>query len=589
MAELVVAGPEPMQRKRIPLRNGQIVRLGRAPRNGEAIPWDGLISREHAELCLDGGKLKVRRLDTARNPIYFHEMESTDFEVASGDQFRIGHTYFSLSAIELDDSESPSQLEEHSYGPGELNQFKFRNADLRLEVLSKLPRLLAKSGSDEELATQLVKLVLEAIPHVDGAAVAFFKEFTAPGSTPQMICSSSREGTPFSPSRRLIMAALERNQSKLHLWHDAEESDPQYTVSGNLDWAFCTPIKQQACRGWCLYCSGKIAVSIGSGQFLTEDDLKGDLRFAELLADFIGASKQVRYLEFQHAGLAPFLPPAVMEELRGKDRDTVLKPKETDITVLFCDVRGFSRKAELAEQNLKELLDRVSDALRVMTVSIVKYDGVIADFQGDAALGFWGWPKAQPEGPLLAARAALEIQAEFEKARNQSGHSLADFRVGIGIAHGRAIAGKIGNEEQIKVGAFGPVVNLGARLEGMTKQLRAPILMDEATAKHVREFLHQSQGRCRRLGKVRPVGMSTNLMVTELLPPEGVGTISDATVADYEDAVDAVVDGRWNEAIELLDRLPVEDRAKDFLMIFIAINQYEPPEDWDGVVRLISK
>ena len=589
MAELVVAGPEPMQRKRIPLPDGQVVRLGRAPRNGWAIPWDGLISREHAELCLTNGRLRVRRLETARNPIYYEEIENSDFEVRAGDQFRIGHTSFSLAAVEFDDSEGPSGLQEHSYGPGDLNEFKFRNADLRLEVLAKLPRLMAKSGNDEELATQLVKLVLEALPHADAAAVVYYEQHPTPDSTPHMIRWDCREGTGFAPSKRLVMSALERNQGKLHLWTDAEESDPQYTISGNLDWAFCMPIKQQSCRGWCLYCSGKIAVTVGSGQFLTEDDLKGDLRFAELLADFIGSIKQVRFFENQTARLGQFLPPAVMQELREGDHEEVLQPKETDITVLFCDVRGFSRKAELAQQNLTELLGRVSAALRVMTVAINKYEGVIADFQGDAALGFWGWPNPQPDGPLLAARAAMDIQSEFEKARQEPGNPLADFRVGIGIAHGRAIAGQIGNEEQSKVGAFGPVVNLGARLEGMTKQLHAPILMDEATAKHVSEEMDSDEVRCRRLGKVRPVGMTTNLMVTELLPPEGPGTISNQTIIDYQAAVDAVVDSRWQEAIEILDRLPVEDRAKDFLMIFIAINQYEPPEDWDGVVRLMSK
>ena len=81
----------------------------------------------------------------------------------------------------------------------------------------------------------------------------------------------------------------------------------------------------------------------------------------------------------------------------------------------------------------------------------------------------------------------MQIQQEFQKARNTPGHSLSGFQVGIGVAHGRAIAGKIGTTEQIKVGAFGPTVNLGARLESLTKTLNASILMDEATAEYVRE------------------------------------------------------------------------------------------------------
>ena len=81
MAELVVSGPEPMQRWRRPIPPGDVVCLGRAPRSGWAVPWDALISREHAELQMVSGQLRVRRLDSARNPIYHQDSESTDFLV----------------------------------------------------------------------------------------------------------------------------------------------------------------------------------------------------------------------------------------------------------------------------------------------------------------------------------------------------------------------------------------------------------------------------------------------------------------------------------------------------------------------------
>ena len=208
-----------------------------------------------------------------------------------------------------------------------------------------------------------------------------------------------------------------------------------------------------------------------------------------MITEFMGAIRQVRVLEQRQAGLGQFFSPAVMEQLKGDTTGHALDPKESDISVLFCDVRGFSRKSEKAEENLHELLARVSEALGVMTCGIIKYDGVIADFQGDAALGFWGWPKAKENDPRLACCAALDIQAAFLHATTDEGNSLKGFKVGIGIASGRAIAGKIGTDEQIKVGAFGPVVNLGARLESMTKQLRTSILIDELTAERARETL----------------------------------------------------------------------------------------------------
>ncbi|HEY2249722.1 MAG TPA: adenylate/guanylate cyclase domain-containing protein, partial [Planctomycetaceae bacterium] len=321
-----------------------------------------------------------------------------------------------------------------------------------------------------------------------------------------------------------------------------------------------------------------------------EEDLKGDVRFVELLAQFVGAARQIRRLEQQQAGLSQFFSPTVMETLTGDKAHTLLEPRECDITVLFCDVRGFSRRAELAQHSLHELLGRVSNALGVMTRGIVLHEGVIADFQGDSALAFWGWPVPPDEGPADACRAALCIHSGFRQATGSPDHALADFRVGIGIAHGRAIAGKIGSAEQAKVGVFGPVVNLGSRLEGLTKLFQASILMDESTAAYVRAHLPATEGRCRRLARIKPFGMETVLTITELLPPASPdSTITDAEIATYETALDAVIEGRWPQAFDLLSELPVRDRAKEFLMILLAEHNYQPPADWNGTIVMTGK
>src|SRR5262249_32145654 len=148
------------------------------------------------------------------------------------------------------------------------------------------------------------------------------------------------------------------------------------------------------------------------------------------------------------------------------------------------------------------LLERVSKALGVMTRQILDHGGVVGDFQGDAAMGFWGWPLAQSDTVERAAAAALAIRAEFEKAANLPDHPPADFRVGIGIATGRAVAGKIGTSDHVKVTVFGPVVNLAARLESMTKFVGAPILLDRSTAAALRNRLSPELGRIRRIAKV---------------------------------------------------------------------------------------
>ena len=588
MAELVVSGPEPMQRWRRPIPPGDVVRLGRAPRSGWAVPWDALISREHAELQMVSGQLRVRRLDSARNPIYHQDSESTDFLVTSSESFRIGRTVFQLVSADLE-SDSKSPASERSFHPDELRKVAFQNADQRLEVLAKLPKAIAQTTTDEDLASRVASLVLEAIPTAEAAAVVAFDEFSIEAQPKMIRWDNRNDGMGrFTPSRRLMIKALQLGQGLLHIWVDHDESNPAFTVSGSLDWAFCMPFRGDACRGWCLYVSGQKDCIPGTS--LGEDQLKGDLRFAELISEFIGSIRQVRLLSKQQAGLCQFFSPAVLDALRQTDSEKQLEPQESDITVLFCDVRGFSKKSEQAQQGLRELLDRVSDALGVMTCGIIKYDGVIADFQGDAALGFWGWPAPHEDDRLSACRAALHIQQEFQHALHDSRHTLAGFQVGIGVAHGRAIAGKIGTKEQIKVGAFGPPVNLGARLEGLTKSLSASILIDEATAEFVRSELPPSEGRLRRIGRFRPAGMSAELMLTQLLPPlDQDATVTDEAIKIYETAWDLFAMGEWRDAFDQLSQLSEQDKVKDYLSLYITQHNGKPPANWNGVIVMQSK
>jgi adenylate cyclase len=295
-------------------------------------------------------------------------------------------------------------------------------------------------------------------------------------------------------------------------------------------------------------------------------------------------------LERQRAGLSQFFSPVVLEALQGVDPEMVLAPRETEVSVLFCDLRGFSRHSERSAEDLLGLLNRVSQALGVTTREIREQGGVLGDFHGDSAMGFWGWPLAQSDTAVRACLAALAIRAAFAETAQRVDDPLADFRVGIGIATGRAVAGKIGTVDQVKVTVFGPVVNLASRLESMTKTLQAPILIDERTAIVVRNQLSPEQARLRRVAIVKPYGLDRTLEVTEILPPLAEDpSISDQNIVDYERALDDLVAGRWPQAFERLHRVPAQDRVKDFLTVFIAQHNRTPPDNWNGVIPLTTK
>ncbi|HUE74825.1 MAG TPA: adenylate/guanylate cyclase domain-containing protein [Pirellulaceae bacterium] len=623
MSDLIAQGADPQDRWRRPLPADVPQVIGRQA-GAWSTPWDERISRRHVEICYQGGKLQVRVLAAARNPVFYRGRKSNDFELKAGEHFVVGGTTFTLADEQVYVSlEVPLPEHERTFTADELRRRPYQRADQRIEVLSRLPDIIGGSSSDSEMFVRLVNLLLSGVPRATAAAIVAVPSSLAAADlnpeprtlNPVSVLHWDRRilsGTEFRPSERLIRRALEAGQSVVHLWSSDKPRGSEYTLSEGVDWAFCVPVPGDDGPGWVLYVTGGLeaeAVAHRSDPELLRDDVK----FTELTAATLSALRASRLLAQRQASLAQFFSPVVMSALEGQDPDEALAPREADVTVLFCDLRGFSRHSERHADHLLELLHRVSEALGVMTRHILAQGGVVGDFHGDSAMGFWGWPIAQSDAVERACRAALAIRAEFAALSSRSrqgsvaGAEAADapavasqappqpphpefgydFRVGIGIASGRAVAGKIGTVDQVKVTVFGPVANLASRLEALTKVLRVPILMDAATADVVRASVAKDVARVRRLAKIKPAGMETPALVSELLPPASeYPQLSDEHLAAFESAVAALDASDWDGALQLLHRVPPDDLAKDFLTVFIAQHNRTPPADWDGVVEI---
>lgn len=593
MAELIAQGEQAADHWRRLLPADRPLVIGRAA--GEwAVPWDPWVSWSHAEVTWTGDRLQVRRLPTARNPLFFRGEEVDTFDVLPGESFAIGTTIFTVS-VEPGSSTPEGRPLAHTLAvnPDELTRVPFRDAPHRLDVLRRLPEVIASAADDADLSVQLVTLLLAGIPRADAIALVAHDQ----GRVTTLYAEARRFGEVFQPSRRLVRESVGRQQrTVLHVWAappqaPAGAENRAFTLQGNLDWAFCTPLRGEG-AGWGVYVAGRLtgdAAATVTGP-LTENDLADDVKFTELAADILSALRHVRRLQRDQARLSQFFSPALQRLLTTAEPEQALQPRETDVTVMFCDLRGFSHTAELESEHLLRLLERVSHALGVMTQNILDNQGVVADFLGDAALGFWGWPLPDPEMILKACLAALGIRRYYAALTAQPGHPLAAFRVGIGVASGQAVAGRIGPHEQAKVTVFGPVVNLASRLEGMTKQLHVSVLLDEATAATARAKLGPDVGRVRRLARVRPYGLETPLTVSELLPAtKDDPTLTDEDLVNYEQALDAFLAGNWDRAFELLHLVSPRDRGKDILTGFIIAHNHSPPPGWDGVIPIAEK
>ena len=587
--ELIAQGAEPQQRWRRRLLPNMTIELGRTAR-GWAVEWDDQISRKHIALTLDKGTLQLHVLPKARNPVFVDGKEVQATVLQPGDHFVIGQTTFSFSDVQaIATIDQPIPVTEQRYSAEYLRKVRYRDADKRIDVLSRLPDLIESAATNAELYSSIVNVLIRGVPRCNAVAVVKMTDSEAEDGDTEGETENNVEvlhwdcrgqvGEEFRPSGKLIRQSLEKSESTIHIWAERSESSAaMFTQRNDMDWAFCTPVPGAASGGWALYIAGANH-SANATPSSDQADFRDDLKFAESAAATLGNIRAIKQLERGNAALSQFFSPPVLEVLEVSDPEVVLAPREADISVLFCDLRGFSLHSERSADDLFGLLESVSDALGVMTKHILEHGGVVGDFQGDSVMGFWGWPLEQPDGALLACRTALLVQSEFER--------LSQFGIGVGVATGTAVAGKIGTVDQFKVTVFGPVVNLASRLEGMTKQWKVPILIDKATDLIVRAAAAEGSREfsLRQLGMVQPAGMTQAVGISHL----SAHASSDAEPGEW---LKLFTDGAWEKAASQLGELPPSDGVRNFFASYIEQHSKpdgSSPDDWDGIIRMASK
>ncbi|WP_437201305.1 adenylate/guanylate cyclase domain-containing protein [Planctomicrobium sp. SH664] len=595
MWQFLAEGRDPQQRAKLTLESDRQYRVGRSPECEIPVPWEQFLSRQHFTVAISKESVEVCRISQGRNPIFFEGEPRDRFTLQAGQRFVVGETSFLLRELQPLSPQLEAPIQEFTFSPGELEGVEFEDADRRLEALARLPAIIGTSLSDEEKAAQLAGLILAGIRHAEAVAVVSSDQ----RDDVQVTAWVRRNEThgPFRPSVGLVRDAMHQWRTMLHLWEKSQDQPDTltYTVPAEFDWAFCTPVGKFAGQSWGIYVAGKLDQPLSESHPLRKN-LQSDVRFTQLIGDVLSSAERMNRMEGQLSILRQFLSPPILHALEqsssrpGELNSDLLQPKVCDVTVLFCDLRGFSQRAEESIGDLQGLLSRVNAALEVMTRAILEHGGVTGDFLGDAVLGFWGWPFSSEDAPLKACRAALDIRRQFTKMHSSKKHPLADFRVGVGVAHGRAIAGKIGTGGRVTVTVFGPVVNLSSRLEGMTKRLRVPVILDEATARIAKAGLSADEGRVRQLATVQPYGLDTPLTVSELVPPFGeYSDLNDDQLATFERGVDEFRAGRWEEAYRAFHEVPSSDHAQDFLLSLITQHNRLAPAGWRGVIELPGK
>lgn len=186
-----------------------------------------------------------------------------------------------------------------------------------------------------------------------------------------------------------------------------------------------------------------------------------------------------------------FVPEQYLERIapQGVESIRLGNAREEEITVLFCDIRGFTAIAE--SQSAMETFKWLNVFFSQMSQAVTNAHGFIDKFLGDAILAIFDQPQQHAADAINAALAMQQCLKEFNRDRNQY-HLESPINIGIGIHTGNGLIGTVGSAQRMDSTVIGDVVNTAARLEELTKIYKCAILTSHTTLAHVRDRINNN-------------------------------------------------------------------------------------------------
>jgi adenylate cyclase len=219
---------------------------------------------------------------------------------------------------------------------------------------------------------------------------------------------------------------------------------------------------------------------------------------------FFREERQRRHI---HSAFDRYLSPEMVRQIAANPDMLELGGEERDMSVLMCDIRGFSSISE--QYSPRQVIDFLIDFLSPMSEILLAHKATIDKYIGDAILAFWNAPLDDADHHRNAARAALEmIKVTGELNATMRGREGAvwpgEVKIGIGINSGLCCVGNMGSRKRLSYTLIGDTVNVTSRLEGLTKQYGVPIISGSALAEKLAGFAMLEIDRVRVVGRDAP-------------------------------------------------------------------------------------
>lgn len=289
-----------------------------------------------------------------------------------------------------------------------------------------------------------------------------------------------------------------------------------------------------------------------------------------------------------------YLSPELVDELVRHPDQLVLGGEIKEMSFLFCDVRGFTMISELYKADPQGLTRLMNRLLTPLSNDIVRYQGTIDKYMGDAIMAFWNAPLHDPKHAMNACRAALAMIQGLEKLNDERRKEAKVFnqpflplRLGIGINTGECVVGNLGSDLHFDYSVLGDSVNLASRLEGLSKRYGVSVIVGSRTATAIADNFALLE-----LDLVKVKGKSEPEHIFALLGDRVLSTTSEfSTLEKFNGEMLAAYRAcLWSEALESIEMcrlfsadFSLEDFYEAIEGRILAFQKKPPPEDWNGV------
>ncbi|MDO9483868.1 MAG: adenylate/guanylate cyclase domain-containing protein [Hydrogenophaga sp.] len=284
-----------------------------------------------------------------------------------------------------------------------------------------------------------------------------------------------------------------------------------------------------------------------------------------------------------------YVPPELVDEMVKHPDRYSMTATTRELTVMFCDMRGFTQLSETMEPTqLQALLNTVFSRL---TTVIRNHRGTIDKYMGDCVMAFWGAPVHTPNHATLAVQAAQGMVAAIEQVnREHAREGLPAIGVGIGINTGAMCVGDMGSTLRRSYTVVGDAVNLGARLEGLSRLYGSDIIVSETTQVQATQFRWQELDRVRVKGKASAVTIFTPLDTHDTAPPNPEQA---EELRQWQLALQAWREQDWDPCEHHLHNLRRQNEKKVLYRLYaerVALARQHPPHPmWDGTTHFETK